>query len=77
MCHLLAHARKPLPHANSSEERLQMKHEQQKIRVSPECIYTSRDVYMFSCDMSPHMSWFQFDLKALTEKEPMCTVPVE
>ncbi|XP_065889791.1 zinc finger MYND domain-containing protein 12-like [Dysidea avara] len=32
VCHLLAHARKPLPHANSSEERLQMKHEQQKIR---------------------------------------------
>ena len=38
LCHLLAQARRPLPHANSSEERLQMKQEQQKIRVSM-CVY--------------------------------------
>lgn len=34
VCPLLAQARKPLPHANSSEERLEMKQQQQKTRVS-------------------------------------------
>ena len=34
VCPLLPQARKPLPHANSREERLEMKQQQQKTRVS-------------------------------------------
>ena len=51
VCPLLAQARKPIPHANSSEERLEMKQQQQKTRVSSahllHCVYLFREAIIY------------------------------